>query len=62
MSAQTILGVDPGTHGALAVLTESGEVLDTPATAEPNNRTATNAPLLAGILARWPRAPNQVGS
>ena len=37
------------------MLDENGdllEVLDMPATAEPNNRTATNAPLLAGILAR----------
>ena len=36
----TILGIDPGAHGAVAVLDESGdllEVLDMPATAEPNS-------------------------
>jgi crossover junction endodeoxyribonuclease RuvC len=50
-----ILGIDPGAHGAIAVLDESGELLeihDMPSTPEPNGRTATNAPLLAGILAR----------
>jgi crossover junction endodeoxyribonuclease RuvC len=50
----TILGVDSGA-GAVAVLTENGDLLeelDMPATAEANGRTATNAPLLAGILAR----------
>ena len=51
----TILGIDPGAHGAIAVLDESGElleVLDIPTTLETIGRTATNAPLLAGILAR----------
>ena len=50
-----ILGIDPGAHGAVAVLGETGELLevhDMPATPEANGRTATNAPLLAGILAR----------
>jgi crossover junction endodeoxyribonuclease RuvC len=50
-----ILGIDPGAHGAIAVLDESGDLLavhDTPSTPEANGRTATNAPLLAGILAR----------
>jgi crossover junction endodeoxyribonuclease RuvC len=50
-----ILGVDPGAHGALAVLTESGELLavpDMPSTPEANGRVVTNAPLFAGILAR----------
>jgi hypothetical protein len=50
-----ILGIDPGAHGAIAVLSESGdlfEVIDMPAMPEANGRTATNAPLLAGILAR----------
>jgi crossover junction endodeoxyribonuclease RuvC len=50
-----VLGIDPGAHGAIAVLDEGGdllEVLDMPATSEANGRTATNAPLLAGILAR----------
>jgi crossover junction endodeoxyribonuclease RuvC len=51
----TILGIDPGAHGAVAVLDESGElreVLDMPSTTEANGRTSTNAPLLAGTLAR----------
>jgi hypothetical protein len=41
--------------GAIAVLDESGdlvEALDMPSIREANGRTATNAPLLAGILAR----------
>jgi len=55
MTAPTILGIDPGAHGAIAVLDEAGqllEVLDMPSTPEASGRTATNAPLLAGILAR----------
>ena len=51
----TILGIDPGKSGAVAVLDEGGELLkvhDTPSTLEPNGRSATNAPLLASILAR----------
>ena len=55
MTAQTILGIDPGARGAIAVLDESGELLvveDMPALSEANGRTATNAPLLARILAR----------
>jgi crossover junction endodeoxyribonuclease RuvC len=51
----TVLGIDPGAHGAIAVLDEGGdllEVFDMPATPEANGRTATSAPLLAGILAR----------
>ncbi len=55
MTAQTILGIDPGAHGAIAGLDEAGGLLwieDTPSTLEANGRTATNAPLLAGILAR----------
>lgn len=50
-----ILGIDPGAYGAIAVLEESGELLDVhdmPATPEANGRIATNAALLAGILAR----------
>src|SRR5208283_889798 len=50
-----VIGIDPGGHGAIAVLTENGallDVVDMPATREANGRTATNAPLLAGILAR----------
>jgi crossover junction endodeoxyribonuclease RuvC len=55
VTSQTILGIDPGAHGAIAVLNDSGELLevvDMPSTPEANGRTATNAPLLAGILAR----------
>jgi crossover junction endodeoxyribonuclease RuvC len=55
MIAQTVLGIDPGANGAIAVLDEGGQlldVLDMPSTREANGRTATNAPLLAGILAR----------
>jgi crossover junction endodeoxyribonuclease RuvC len=51
----TILGIDPGKSGAIAVLDEGGELLkvhDTPSTLEPNGRSAPNAPLLASILAR----------
>jgi crossover junction endodeoxyribonuclease RuvC len=50
-----VVGIDPGAHGAIAVLTEAGQLLgvfDMPSTAEANGRAATNAPLLAGILAR----------
>src|ERR1700733_14217253 len=52
---KTVLGIDPGAHDAVAVLDDGGyllEVLDMPSTTEANGRTATNAPLLAGILAR----------
>jgi hypothetical protein len=55
IATSTILGIDPGAHGAIAVLDEDGgllEVLDMPSTPEANGRSATNAPLLAGILAR----------
>jgi hypothetical protein len=51
----TILGIDLGKSGAVAVLDEGGELLkvhDTPSTLEPNGRSATNAPLLASILVR----------
>jgi crossover junction endodeoxyribonuclease RuvC len=50
-----ILGIDPGAHGAISVLNENGELLelvDMPSTPEANGRPATNAPLLARILAR----------
>jgi crossover junction endodeoxyribonuclease RuvC len=51
----SVLGIDPGAHGAIAVLDEGGallEVIDMPTTPEANGRSATNAPLLGGILAR----------
>jgi len=50
-----VLGIDPGAHGAIATLGEDGQlvgVVDMPATTEANGRSATNAPLLAAILAR----------
>ena len=49
-----ILGIDPGAHGAIATLDENGQLLtieDMPVTREANGRHATNAPLLASILA-----------
>src|SRR5690348_11070922 len=55
MSAPLILGIDPGAHGAIAVPDQAGEsiaVHDMPSLPEANGRTATNAPLLASILAR----------
>lgn len=55
MTAPPILGIDPGAHGAIAVLDPAGELIavhDMPSLPEANGRTATNAPLLAGILAR----------
>jgi len=55
MTTQTVLGIDPGAHGATAVLDDSGallHVVDMPVTKEASGRTATNAPLLAAILAR----------
>ena len=50
-----VIGIDPGAHGAIAVLDENGsllEVHDMPATPEAGGKTATSAPLLAAILAR----------
>jgi crossover junction endodeoxyribonuclease RuvC len=55
MNSPSILGIDPGAHGAIATLSERGELLevvDMPSLLEANGRSATNAPLLAGILAR----------
>lgn len=50
-----VIGIDPGSTGAIVVLNDAGElgeIFDMPTTPEANGRTATNAPLLAGILAR----------
>jgi crossover junction endodeoxyribonuclease RuvC len=50
-----VVGIDPGGHGAVSGHNESGGLLwvvDMPSTREANGRTATNAPLLASILAR----------
>lgn len=51
----TILGIDPGAHGAIAVLDAAGDLLavhDMPHTVETNGRVATNAALLTPILGR----------
>jgi crossover junction endodeoxyribonuclease RuvC len=51
--SMTILGIDPGAHGAIAILDEAGNLLsveDMPHTTEANGKVATNAPLLAAIL------------
>ena len=48
------VSLDIGVRGAIAGFTESGQLLwiqDMPVTREPNGRHATNAPLLASILA-----------
>jgi hypothetical protein len=58
VTSQTILGIDPGAHGAVAMLDESGElleVLDRPSTPEANGRTATSAPMLAPRSLPCPR-------
>jgi crossover junction endodeoxyribonuclease RuvC len=50
-----VVGIDPGAHGAIAVLNEAGQLLDVidmPSTPEANGRIATNAPLLSALLAR----------
>ena len=51
----SIIGLDPGAHGAIAELDEDGDLLqihDMPSLDEGNGRPATNAPLLAAILAK----------
>jgi crossover junction endodeoxyribonuclease RuvC len=53
--APVVLGIDPGAHGAVAILSSAGELLevvDMPSLPEPNGRVATNAPLLAEIIAK----------
>ena len=50
-----VLGIDPGSKGAVVILNDAGElvaIFDMPVTPEASGRTATNAPLLAGILAQ----------
>ena len=54
MTVSRVLGIDPGAKGAIAILSEAGElieVIDMPATLEANGRKTTNAGLLAGIIA-----------
>ena len=67
MTDTLVVGIDPGAHGAIAVLDAAGELLDVfdmPATVEANGRTATNAPLLAEIdsLALMPASPSASSS
>jgi crossover junction endodeoxyribonuclease RuvC len=55
MSAPVVVGIDPGAHGAIALLDLCGnllEVHDMPSLPESSGRVATNAPLLAEILAK----------
>ena len=50
-----VVGIDPNSKGAVVTLNageELVEIFDMATTPEANGRTATNAPLLAGILAR----------
>jgi crossover junction endodeoxyribonuclease RuvC len=50
-----VCGIDPGAHGAIALIDEDAgliDCLDMPTTLEANGRPATNAPLLAEILAK----------
>ena len=52
-----VIGVDPGVTGALALLTDKGElidVLDMPSLADgAKGRSTVNAVLLADLMARW---------
>ena len=55
MSLEIFLGIDPGAHGAVAVLDRNGNLIavhDMPAIEENNGRLATNAPLLAAVVAK----------
>jgi crossover junction endodeoxyribonuclease RuvC len=53
----TVLGVDIGSAGALALLTEAGELIDVadmPILRDgPSKRPAVNGPLLAELVGRW---------
>jgi crossover junction endodeoxyribonuclease RuvC len=53
----TIIGVDIGATGALALVDESGELIDVsdmPILRDgPSNRPAVNGPLLAELVGRW---------
>jgi hypothetical protein len=56
-----VLGIDPGAHGAIAILSTTGELLgveDMPSLPEASGRVATNAPLLASIIANPLREHN----
>lgn len=55
MAVEIVLGIDPGSGGAIAFLDVEGKLLDVvdmPNMPESNGRIATNAPLLAEILAQ----------
>lgn len=55
MALSCVLGIDPGAKGAVAILSSTGELLevhDMPVTEEASGRKATNAPLLAAIIAK----------
>jgi crossover junction endodeoxyribonuclease RuvC len=61
MPISVVLGIDIGAHGAIAVLTPTAELLgvrDMPVTQEANGRHATNAALLAEIIAHPQDDPN----
>jgi crossover junction endodeoxyribonuclease RuvC len=61
MACSVVLGIDPGAHGAVAILSSTGELLaveDMPNTPEASGRVATNAALLAGIIANPLRTHN----
>ena len=50
-----VLGIDPRAHGAIAILDDSGDLIeihDMPSIEETAGRPATNAPLLAAVLAK----------
>jgi crossover junction endodeoxyribonuclease RuvC len=53
----SLIGVDPGVTGALALLTDKGDlldVLDMPSLVDgTKGRSTVNSPLLAELLARW---------
>lgn len=54
MATNIVLGIDPGAHGAIAVLSRNGELLrveDMPKTLQANGREATSPALLAGVIA-----------
>jgi crossover junction endodeoxyribonuclease RuvC len=57
MTAPTLIGIDPGNSGALALLTLDGAILDIedmPTIADGvKGRATINAPLLARLLERW---------
>jgi hypothetical protein len=55
MKHEIVIGIDPGAHGAIAVLDGDGNLLDihdTPALEEKSGRPTVNAPLLAAVLAK----------